>query len=323
MEAKPYRFTIELTLNPPFLSHKSGAQRLGYDMSMLRDSDDKPVFLGSLIRGNLLHTLTYFNEKLGKENDDLKTVIGYFGTASWKSNDAPERAVLNFSYYWTLNEDAPREDPTTPRYRIGIDNTTGTIEKGNVQVIEAPFKSGANDILFTGDIHAHLTENQAEKLDYWLNKALGMIAAIGALKGTGFGRISKADCKCQKLDIAKKQRIDINNNRIDCCLTLDRPFCIAEPHTRDNRFISAEFIPGNAIIGAIAQHYQSYTKQTWFNKIHIRHAFAAHNTQPQRNTVLPLSLAFFEDKFIDLALLPNPEQIFLLKKDGHYHAPEF
>ena len=45
MSIRHYRFTLQLTLAAPFLSHKSGAQRFGYDMSMLRDGNGQPVFL--------------------------------------------------------------------------------------------------------------------------------------------------------------------------------------------------------------------------------------------------------------------------------------
>ena len=92
MTSQHYQFNITLNLTAPFLSHKAGAQQFGYDMSMLRDANNQPVFPGSLIRGNLLHTLKYFQKQLDQntpEYQQLNDIIAYFGepSASGKSHE--------------------------------------------------------------------------------------------------------------------------------------------------------------------------------------------------------------------------------------------
>lgn len=371
MTSQPYQFNITLNLAAPFLSHKAGAQQFGYDMSMLRDANNHPVFPGSLIRGNLLHTLKYFQKQLDQntpEYKQLKTLIAYFGEPSAsrnahettltsyslslrkrvgergltthaisttlpnnqtaaESSNKPIRAALNFSYYWTLSEELLKQLSTEqqPRYRIGIDEMTGTTVKGNVQIIEALFASGRDNIAFSGNITAQLSATEAEIFNRWLNKALKHLTAIGALKGTGFGRIKTAQSTCLPIT-ANPANIQLNDtNRIGVCLKLDRPFCIARPHGQNsNRFISEDFIPGNAIIGAMAQQYPDLTQgQDWFNKIRISHAFATSRDKPQRPAALPLSLAFYGEQLIDLAMSPNPEKIVLITKDGTTSAPAF
>lgn len=333
MSIQYYRFTIHLTLAAPFLSHKSGAQRFGYDMSMLRDAEGVPVFLGSQIRGNLLHTLNFFQRQLQDANQpmtELDSVISYFGKPSdeeSEASNAPQRAKFNFSYYWTLEPDqyAKMDVNTPPRFRIGIDASTGTTVKGNLQVIESLFAGGTDELKFCGNVTAQLSEKEALNSHVWLSKALNYLPAIGALKGTGFGRIKAAKCTYDPIPTNSLSIARNKTDRLGICLKIDRPFCIAKPHLpNSNRFVSEDFIPGNAIIGAMAQQYPKLTQdQAWFNKIHIRHAFATPVTSIQRTAVLPLSLAFYDEQLLDLANTPEPEKIFLIEKDGKFYAPAF
>ena len=335
MSLQYYRFTLKLTLAAPFLSHKSGAQRFGYDMSMLRDASGQPVFLGSQIRGNLLRNLKFFQRQLSDDQHqhsiaELDSVISYFGKPSdedSEASNAPHRARFNFSYYWTLDLDqcAKIDVKIPPRFRIGIDETTGTTVKGNVQVIETLFASGTDNLEFCGSITAQLSKEEAENCDVWLNKALNYLPAIGALKGTGFGRIKAAECTCEPIQPQSRSIAWDKAERLGIRLKIDRPFCIAKPHLpNSNRFVSEDFIPGNAIIGAMAQQYPELTKsQNWFNKIYIRHAFATSKDNNRRTPALPLSLAFYDKQLIDLANTPEPEKIFLMEKDGTFYAPTF
>lgn len=333
MSIQHYRFTINLTLAAPFLSHKAGAQRFGYDMSMLRDAEGAPVFLGSQIRGNLLHTLNFFQRQIQGADQpmaELDRVISYFGKPSDKESEAsnaPQRAKFNFSYYWTLEPDqyAKIDANTPPRFRIGIDATTGTTVKGNVQVIETLFASGTDNLKFCGSVTAQLNEKEAENCHVWLSKALNYLPAIGALKGTGFGRIKAAECSYDPVPTNSPSIAWDKIDRLGIYLKIDRPFCIAKAHLpNSNRFVSEDFIPGNAIIGAMAQQYPDLIQgQDWFNKIHIRHAFATPVTSIQRAAALPLSLAFYDGQLVDLANTPEPEKIFLIEKDGKYYAPAF
>jgi hypothetical protein len=322
-----YQFTLKLSLVAPFLSHKTGAQRFGYDMSMLRDVNGEPVFLGSQIRGNLLHVLKYFESQLKQHKEqrqELETLISYFGNPSEQTDDSantPDRAKLNFDFYWRLNEAQLSKllaNAPSQRFRIGIDETTQTTVKGNLQVMEALFASG-EQVDLSGAIYANISEVDAVIVNRWLNKAGSFLPAIGALKGAGFGRIIQANCSFVKQDYQRDIAIGV-------CLKLDRPFCIARPHLpNSNRFVSEEFIPGNAIIGAIAEQYPKLTGgKSWFNKLHVRHAFAVPAFCFKRSAVLPLSLAIYKGKrLVDWALTPSPDKILLKKIDNKPYAPAF
>jgi len=334
MSKQNYRFILSLTLKTPFLSHKAGAQQFGLDMSMLKDEQNNPVFLGSLVRGNLRHTLTNFKELLenAKEQDTeksiegIKQVLGLFGKESLERSYAPQRAILNFDYYWKQGEEQP-VTTTLPRYRIGINEKTGTVQKGNFQVIESVYKQGQN-IEFKGVIQGKLTDDEARNCEKWLLKAAQYLPAIGALKGTGFGKIEEAKIKQNIIEKQTVERVEITQDRIGICISPDRPLCIAKPHAANhNRFTSEEHIPGNVLIGAIAQQLpEDEEKPAWLNNLIITHALPSAKNKAERQRVLPLSLIKGKDNvdIYDLAL-SNPEKgkVLLLIKDNKFMAPTY
>jgi hypothetical protein len=347
MSATEYRqFTLSLTVKAPFLSHKAGAQQFGFDMSMFKDDTGTPAFLGSLIRGNIRHTLEHFKTALGKQKDqksaaairEITAVLELFGQKSYKENDSPERADLTFDYYWKLDEDGlvPEDQP---RYRIGINKSSGTVDSGNLQVIEACYKQGGN-AKFTGKIHGKLSREQADQCQKWLDKAAQYLAAIGALKGTGFGRLEAAAQQI-KLETPKMaETIPVIQDRIGILIKPDRPICIAKPHiVNDNRFSSEEFIPGNVIIGTIARQFPKEAEKNWFNRLRVSHALPMSEKDqnektinPTRQAVLPLSLGCIqkdnksskETVIFDLALCkPELNKALLIKINNKLQAPSY
>jgi CRISPR/Cas system CMR subunit Cmr4 (Cas7 group RAMP superfamily) len=195
-----YHYRLTFRIKTPFLSKKVGAQHFGYDMSMLKDANGFPIFLGSQIRGNLRHALQHFHTMLKNhpQHAEFANVLSWFGESSDKNTPEnpqkfdPIRAQLNFAYFWQLSEtDKDKTANNEPRYRIGIDKQTGTVKKGNLQVIESVFKTGLS-VDFSGVITAQLTEQETEIAERWLRKAAQFVPAIGALKGTGFGKVETA-----------------------------------------------------------------------------------------------------------------------------------
>lgn len=315
-----YRLKAELKLQAPLLTEAVGAMRFGLDSAMLK-KEGLPVLRSTLIRGNVRHTLDEFADKTQGAENGLKhaQIERWFGQASeLHGNFHPERAQLDFGYLFQLDEASKVLVEKEYRHRIKRDDDTGTVAPGALQIIESCFKTGA-EVLFEGEIIGDFaTEEDAQTAEYWLNKALHYLAAVGANKGTGFGRVLSASCTL--LGAVKPETVAVpDTKRIGLCLTPDRPFCIARAHGRDsNRFVSEEVISGSVIKAVIARKLLGSNRtdrstaqlelleRIGFDKWVVQHAFAGKKDKVQRGTALPLSLVYSVDQFFDVARQKTP-----------------
>lgn len=267
-----YVFEVSLQLRAPVLSQATGGRKHGLDTVTVRDDHDIPSLLGSSIRGNLRHAWLDLAKASGKLQ--IAQIEEWLGTPSLEEgNNSPQRARLSFSYYWQAQQ------KTTPnvRHRISIDEKTGAVQEGALQVIESPFITG-EIIEFTGEIYA-LSENEEELKNplFWLRKGLNYIPALGALRGVGFGRVEKIRISEPKLTKTSTQAIP-KTAQFGIALKLDRPFCFAKHHSKNNHFSSDTFITGGAILGVLSRYLkENSVLKTHFDKIKISHAFPSAN----------------------------------------------
>lgn len=313
-----YRFTVTLVLRAPIISQAAGGRTLGLDAAVSR-AGNVPALPGSLIRGNLRHAWEKFAESAKPGNDVLckNKIRNWLGGKSEEkpgdnSSNEPLRARLQFAPYWKAL--AGGSDGT--RQRITLNPETGTVKKHHLQTIESPFAAGA-EVAYRGAIDANcVDEAETEQLERWIRKGLEFTPALGAFKGTGFGRIIEV-CVKRTLRPAAPLKTAPQGKRFGIRLTLDRPFCFARHHTPEsNRYESEEFIPGGAILGAMARRLfpnnsdDTTNDDAWqalrahFNAIRVTHAFPA-GENGQRPLILPLSLVFDPergDKPYDVAL---------------------
>ena len=334
-----YRYTVALTLQGPVLTHSSDTLNFGYDMAM-RKYQKRPVLNGSLIRGNILHSFKYFAEKIADEEDSDKKITEndictWFGMASKNQMEA-ERSMLNFDYFWVLQNASEGHSNTTenategtyrPRYRIGISDETGVVEPGNVQVIESAFAAGEEPV-FSGCLSLWAeNDEQADRFERWLKKSLQYISAMGALKGVGFGKLVASTVNVLKEEPVSGQRAKNNIKSIEYEFTLDRPLCVAGPHMpNSNKFVSEAYITGAVLKGAFARLLEKSGAETGqsiqnvLSDITFSHALPAQRKSSARPLPLPLSLALADQQLIDMAL---QTQCCLLYKNNKYIAPEF
>lgn len=297
--------TINLTLclQAPVLSQSAGARSHGLDAAMWYH-DEKPALPGSLVKGNIRHTLERFNLMLG--NKRLATdIANWFGMPSGeidvndKSNDsakafAPQAGKAIFDYAWLYqpknadNNSAGKHGRKSEdrhqavRTRIKIDALTGAVEHGSLQTIDSPFAVG-EEVQFKGRIFIRCEEIDAQRLERCLTIALQYLPAIGALKGAGFGKVIGSKCTVCLEPAPKDYRHFLTSGanlfdvtkRYQLQLTLDRPFCIsARPLSATNRFETLDFIPGNVLKGAMATAFKnSNKKHTGFDLLHVSHAY--------------------------------------------------
>ncbi|SEH08160.1 RAMP superfamily CRISPR-associated protein [Candidatus Venteria ishoeyi] len=203
-----YNYQINLTLQAPILSQIAGAKKHGLDTAVLRAADDTPALPGSLIRGNLRHAWCEFEHQL-PQDFPYTNIERWLGDESGEgSGDEPRRGLLQFDYQWLTQSKTQAEQQAEQQtekasepvqYRIKINDDTGTVDPGALQVIESPFASG-DSISFCGTIHCSaISDTESEVLERWLNKAFAYIPALGAMKGSGFGRL-------QACTITRKQK---------------------------------------------------------------------------------------------------------------------
>lgn len=306
----------ELTLNfeTSVISQASGTISFGVDTATQR-YHGQPVLNGSLIRGNIRHTLEEFN--LLQNNQLSPKIEQWFGKKSKSGNRIEsKRAKVEFDFFWRLINAAPEPDYRT---RISLDEN-GKVNDGHLQVTENPFPLGTKNISFSGKIVSTLSPEANKELIYWLNRALHYLPAIGSFKGIGFGKIASHTLNPKKNPYQKTQQSLLKGTRYRINLRLDRPFCLGRPKTPDsNRIVSPEVITGNVIKGIISRLYQNDTdklaEELCFDELIISHALPLEKSpiakQPmQRPQPAALSLAIISaNKVIDYAFEKAPNNI--------------
>lgn len=282
-------YTITLALRAPVLTAAQGGHAFGIDSAMLRDWNGLPALPGSLVRGNLRHAWT-----------DLNGYGADIDVAAWLGNEAgpdgsPSRARLRFSHWFSA---VVPGDSDAVRHRIRIDEETDTVLRGALQVIETPFPAG-EVVTFTGSITA---EGAPPEMHRWLEKGLAWVAAFGADKGIGYGKVGRVAIAIAPRNPQPSLRI--SGDRLGLRLQFDRPICFSRPQigkTEGNRYETEDFVPGAAIIGALSRHWPDRLSAQ-LSKIRVTHALPAALGVGQRPLAVPCSLAFFRDTLADLAL---------------------
>lgn len=150
-------YQLLLTFQCPMLTHASGTMRLGLDAEM-QSYQDQPAINGSLIKGNIRHMLNEFDELLeGALKNDINSWFGNESIEQYK----PQRTQIDFDFFWLLSK--PYKKTQHQRTRISIDQKTGTVEKGMLQIVEDCFPIGSEDPVFTGKITTRFNDKKQQK----------------------------------------------------------------------------------------------------------------------------------------------------------------
>lgn len=300
-----YVFKVTLFLQAPILSQATGGRKHGIDTITVFNDENKPSLLGSSIRGNLREVWEYFVAKQLTDKLTSTQINVWLGQESLqKSQNMPQRACLSFDYYWQ----AEAEKKQSVRHRIKIDQETGTVEPGALQVIESPYITGEK-VAFEGRIYA-LLQNDEEKNNvlHWLHKGLGYIQALGAFRGVGFGKVVQVEIVEEKATIKSKSLMPLTQTRFGIALSFDRPFCFARHHNQrhHNHFAAEVFVPGAAIIAALARQVEENSiLKEHLDKIQISHAFPAKVGEIKRSLAIPYSLVSVNKQLYDVSLKKN------------------
>ena len=209
---------------------------------------------------------------------------------------------------------------------------TGAVADGMMQVIEQPFAAGET-LAFKGELRmvGALDKVQIARL----TRALQFVTQFGGMRTVGFGVVCKVEVDKPE-GAAAVARLPRDSRRLQLRLRFKDAFCAGEARNTANTYVSAGYVPGGVIKGAIARQVLAAAGLSGmlaptikgklpaglqplaegFEKLVIRHAVPVAKGGSARGRPLPDSLAAVEagDKItiIDLAGLERPQDACLI-----------
>lgn len=247
----PHRlvYEIDLAVRSPFMFEGLVNDRIGVDSAYIRGQDGEPVIPAAQIKGVLRDALEHLATATSIiTGDEIEMLFGVASTATADEQDRPSRGLAYFS---DLSADAAEPSSIT---RIAIDDETGTVKTGHLQVVElaAPLGAVTN---FRGSLIV-LYRNGVDqgRIEKALEVALKLVPAIGAYKSAGFGEVVTSSTRLTQksksgLTVAKasgplRRNLDVR---------FDRPILVDTVRQTDNAFSSSTVVPGGVFKGALAE----------------------------------------------------------------------
>jgi hypothetical protein len=243
-------YDLSLAIRSPFMFEGLVNDRLGIDSAFIRGQDGEAIIPAAQVKGVLRDAL----EHLAAATSLItKTEIdALFGTASASDADEQDRPSRGLAYFADLSASSRLEPSSITR--IAIDDETGVVKTGHLQVVELAAPLGATET-FTGRLVIRygkgLDESRIEKA---LNAAIRLIPSIGAYKSAGFGEVVAAECSLKRktaADLAPVKTSSVLKTVLD--VTFDRPILVDTVRQTDNSFSSSTIVPGAAFKGALAE----------------------------------------------------------------------
>lgn len=315
-----YEIPIAVTLRVPFATRGLAVDRASIDLPLARNRGGQFIIPGTLVTGVLKAALEHLASvvpgpvtlggSVGPLADDAAVLFGRKSEAEglreqdeWRAANEPNRAQLAVR---DLVIDAPSEAKKVldragyPRIRIDPD--LGSVAEGFLQFIEQPFEIGEM-VTFRGIADLRAGGVTADRAAALMEKALGLVPAIGAIKSSGFGKLA-----CFTVGAATPVATTGNasaaasaGGAISIVYTVDRPFLTGGAMAGSNLFSGSDVIPGGAIKGTLATALRdagpvSPEMEALLADMVVGHAFprSAARKEPAR-LPLPLSLAVTND----------------------------
>lgn len=263
-------FEIAFTVTGPLLTRSQDAMALGLDAHGLT-REGVVVVPGSHLRGHLRQALAGCLDLLGDAHgplrDEVDALCRLLGSKS-RNGDEPERAALRFPDVFI----GAGKGSARTLNRIRIDEQSGRVDPGALLLMQSPLAPGET-MRFSGRLKLDAASPgiTPERIRHWLHRALSLVPAVGSEKAIGFGRISEVEIKVSHKPETSDHISLPDGQRIGLRLTLDRPFCFADPIGRsDNRFVSLPYIPGAALLGALFAYARAHRQ----DDAHCQHILA-------------------------------------------------
>jgi hypothetical protein len=349
---------VTLRLTGPVLTASTAPGGYGLDAVCARDpmppagADGQPIpgshFIlpGSLVRGRLRQAWEELNSVFGeheKKPFDIGVLLGPdpMNDERHAAGDynQPKRGRLRFDDFRAC----PVTESATTRHRIAIDPGTGSADEHMLQLVEAPWGSGA-DVQFTGTIRCVArNRDEAEELARRVEVGLRWVPQFGGERGLGFGANVGISVTVQSgpNGPSRNRAPEIDNRTTSRALVITplAPFLLAKHQRIENVFEGDDIISGAAIKGALAEIWREGAGAqpgtpvsefgrgsrpelaAHFDALMFSHAFPVRRGQRERPVVPPLSLAKTGSRLWDLASIGGP--VVLSNQAPGFEAPEF
>jgi len=339
---------LDLVVIGPVLSKGSEPGDPGLDAVALRAPDGSLVFNGKHIHGRCRHAAIEL-DRLASRKSLHDWAIKAFGPegideeakrgdGEWK----PERARLSFEELHCVTSIARPFDARD--YRLEKDEKTEAGNDRMLAVFERAGEHGAQ-LEFSGLVRVVCeSENELEMYRDNLLRALRWLTNIGGEAGIGYGTIQKTSLQpCKTPAGVEGPPLEgVIPDSINLCLSFAEPFCLAEQQLDENIFRCLDWVPGNALAGAIqramddvmlgAPDEEFPTLRNHFNRIRFRHAFPIQPNAKERPIPTPASWVYIKSEktegvpckevLYDVALIREPALFRLDGKDNDY-LPNF
>lgn len=316
--------TLCLEIEGPLLTRSTAPGEFGVDAVVARDHEGVPYIAGSHLAGKIRQALEEMADLDGKSPGSLNTGIMDQITGKPADNFQPRPKAVFISDMLLQN----CGQHGRARSRIQVDRQRGSVKRGALLVMEAPFASGQS-LYFIGVISI-FAASEREFADYeqHIETALKWTTQVGGYRTIGFGRLREATLKRKKISTYDTQSAWPGPGRaVDLLIHPDHPFCMAEKQVDKNLFESKDCIPGGAMAGSIVTtwRYLAGDKGTGaladirdpdrrelkgaFDQLSISHAFPS-GRNLSRPVVPPLSLVKVDAEgclpYYDVALCEKP-----------------
>ncbi|MBI5328187.1 MAG: hypothetical protein HZB80_07840 [Deltaproteobacteria bacterium] len=309
--------TVTLTLEGPILTKSTSMGGYGLDAVMAKNHNGEYYLPGTLVKGRLLQAWQELHDVVGsdyktlldvdKQLDDFANL--WLGKKSGSRKDRGAVDSYRTKIHFTDFIYAPEAKAGSTLHRIHIDKDRGSVIKGALLVMEAPFAVG-EEVAFKGSISFTTINNaEAAAVKKCVDIGLKWIPNFGSEKTVGFGRLVRVSIDEKSFQIVDAHSDALGKEFLYIIINPEAPFCFAKRQVSDNLFESEDIISGGAIKGALASTWAGLLGKSGhieitngfdnnrkelsehFHEIRITHAFPMPVERNERPVVAPLSLA--------------------------------
>jgi hypothetical protein len=297
-------YDLCLTVCAPFLFRGLAQSALGVDNAALRDLQGRPIIPADQVRGVFKDMLRELPDGLIESacGLPLDALFGQPSSGEDKHN-LPQRRRIHFTDLTDLRPQGQEE--SHHHTRVEIDDVTGSVKTGALQVVELVAKMG-QEVAFKGSIQIIADRERAASIETLLTKALALVGSIGSIKSAGFGEMIAS---ASSVTLNSEQSRDLPNSlaapdpwphgdRLTLAVTFDRPLLFNSARLAENAISSASVIPGAAFKGALADSlalglgdgFKDEAITQTLTALHFSHAYPVDQDGRALGHALPQSL---------------------------------